>query len=97
MASHIEKRRRWVALLSIVFISLLVAIGTLIYSDSKPVTTTQTTLKSINSLRIQRPDFADIQLILVDDLWLFEEPCDLIVNKQRIEPLLGALLPAAHS
>jgi hypothetical protein len=97
MASHIKKTRRWVALLSIVFISLLVAIGTLIYSDNKQVTTTQATLETINSIRIQRPGFAEIQLILADDLWLFEEPCDLTVNKQRLEPLLGALLPTNHS
>lgn len=97
MTSHTETTRRWVVLLSAVLAGLLVMIGTLIYSDNRQLTTNQANLDSINSIRIQRSEFADIHLKLLDDQWIMEEPCNLVVNTQRLEPLLGALKPTIHN
>ena len=51
-----------------------------------------------HSLRIERPGFVDITLRkLANEQWQIVEPCELQTNNQRLQPLLDALSPAAHS
>ncbi len=53
---------------------------------------------TIHSLRIERPGFVDITLRKqADEQWHIEEPCELQTNSQRLQPLLDALTPSAHS
>lgn len=83
--------------LSVVLCVLLALISTLIYTDKKQIAAPQFTRDSIQTLRIQRPDFAEIILNRIDDQWLINEPCNLTANTLRLEPLLGALMPTTHS
>jgi len=97
MLSHIDKTHRLLVLLATVFFGLLIVIGALKYADNRQLAASRQTGEAIHSLRIQRPEFADIQLQLVDGQWLIREPCELTANTQRLEPLLGALRPAQLS
>lgn len=97
MVSHDKLILRWIILLGAGLFMLLAAIGVVIYNDNKKHTSAQVSPDAIQTLTIQRPDYAELRLQRLDEQWLVTDPCRLPVNQQRLEPLLGALMPAAHS
>ncbi|MFK7855823.1 MAG: DUF4340 domain-containing protein [Granulosicoccus sp.] len=97
MVSHDKLLLRWNILLGAGLLMLLAAIGAVIYSDNKKNTSSQVSPHLIQTLTIQRPDYAEIRLQRLDEQWLVTAPCELPVNQQRLEPLLGALMPTTHS
>ena len=96
MSTHTQLLQRWIAV-------LVAAIGILaslmmyqLWRDSDRAIPLPPGYADAASIRIEREGFEDITLAKNNASWLIESPCQISVNEQRLEPLLGALTPGVH-
>lgn len=83
---------------SVLLAGLLTLIAWLWWQDRRQSETIEVAAVTASQLRIERPGFPAIALQRNrQGHWFINEPCELPVNEQRLQPLLEALKPSAHS
>lgn len=96
-STHTQRLKRSVWLALAAFALLTAAVGMVLWSDSRQQAARAVADDQVQRIRIQRPGFTDMALHRQGDDWLINEPCALPANAHRVQPLLQALRPAAHS
>lgn len=101
MASRKQTIKRWILIASSTLLALIVAIAAMLWSESQRrdvIRNTQSDLQdSLRNLDIRRSGKTDIRMRLTDDHWLIHEPCTVVANEQRLQPLLSIMSPAVFS
>lgn len=79
----------------------LTGIAALLWSESKQRDVLnnkhQDVQNTLRNLEIKRPGKVDIKIRANDEQWLIHEPCTIVVNQKRLQPLLSIVTPAAFS
>lgn len=96
--THSRKAQRLAIAGSVLLLILLASIAALWWADNRNSGQSAGSHPPGTSLRIERPGFPSISVQQqADDQWQIVEPCLLPAHMQRLQPLLSALMPAAHS
>ncbi len=96
--THSQKIRRLVIAASLLFVALMGVVGGVLWTDARNATPALQAQSDVQLIRIQRPGFPDMVLQAnTDGQWSMSDPCVLPINSQRLQPLLDALAPVAHS
>ena len=96
MSTHTSVLRRWLAILSTLFIILALTMIYLLWRDKQSIAPPLINNANASTIRIERNGFDEISLTKSDASWSITMPCKIPANAQRLEPLLGALTPGAH-
>lgn len=91
MISALNKRQRWVYLLTLINVMLIVAIAITLKVDKTSAEKNQLKFNDVNSMEWRREGIPDIVFNRSNEQWQITSPCALPVNNQRLEPLLDAL------
>ncbi len=94
MTGHTQSVKRWTTILGATFCVLVAGISYQLWQDAKSINVQQPLDDLASTVRIVRPDFADMNLARNDEGWQIQSPCNLAVNVQRLQPLLSALTPS---
>lgn len=93
---HAAKRRRLTTLAVGSAVVLVTAALLVAREDAQQQRAQAPTARNPEIIRIQRPEHADLVLERDNNTWQITAPCALLVNQQRLSPLLEALnTPAA--
>lgn len=95
MRTHHSKLQRTAIAAGGFLAALIALIIALVWSDRKDQTSSPTA-EELRSVVIQRPNFAEIRLELLDAQWQLTAPCIAIANNQRVDAFEQLLQPAAH-
>lgn len=95
MTSHSTSLKRWAMALSLTLSTLVGGMAYLLWQDAQQMSSDQEIAAEVSSIRIQREAFDDIVIVKNDGQWMMESPCPLLVNEQRLMPLLNVLQPGA--
>lgn len=93
--NHTTRLHRLAWTLGLCLIVLLCVITVLIWKDHNHQTDALADQRA-DTVRLLRPDFPELHIKREADGWRMNAPCQMAVNEQRLEPLLGALQANSH-